>query len=186
MLKNFACIMTFLFCSASAYADNGVWPPQVLRFDFSGTNFVDTDNDTTPPQNTVSGWISLSVDDRMSGFGEVIAMNLVINGHSYKPSDVEWSYKPSDYPDQASFFFGSNNSHGSGADWFYLSSSMKGEVWMQYGSVGYSGFYESYDTVGTVTTLPPVPEPETYAMMLAGLSVVGLLARRRRSAATVS
>ena len=35
---------------------------------------------------------------------------------------------------------------------------------------------------GTVTT--PVPEPETYAMLIAGLSLVGTIVRRRRSAAS--
>ena len=32
--------------------------------------------------------------------------------------------------------------------------------------------------IGTVTA--PIPEPETYALMLAGLGVIGLLTRRRR------
>ncbi len=31
------------------------------------------------------------------------------------------------------------------------------------------------------TTLPPVPEPETYAMMLAGLGMLGFLARRKNA-----
>jgi hypothetical protein len=33
----------------------------------------------------------------------------------------------------------------------------------------------------TPSTTPPVPEPETYALMLGGLGVVGWLARRRRT-----
>jgi hypothetical protein len=35
---------------------------------------------------------------------------------------------------------------------------------------------------GGAVMLAPVPEPETYGMMLAGLGVLGFLARRRRSA----
>jgi hypothetical protein len=36
---------------------------------------------------------------------------------------------------------------------------------------------------GAVSMAAPVPEPETYGMMLAGLGVVGFLARRRKAAA---
>ncbi|MDR1854328.1 MAG: FxDxF family PEP-CTERM protein [Azoarcus sp.] len=32
----------------------------------------------------------------------------------------------------------------------------------------------------TITAVP-VPEPETYAMLLAGLGIVGMVARRRRN-----
>ncbi len=32
-----------------------------------------------------------------------------------------------------------------------------------------------------VNLLAPVPEPESYAMLLAGLSVLGLIARRRKT-----
>jgi hypothetical protein len=36
--------------------------------------------------------------------------------------------------------------------------------------------------LGTASTVTPVPEPETYALMLAGLGIVGAIARRRRNA----
>ena len=36
--------------------------------------------------------------------------------------------------------------------------------------------------LGTTSTVTPVPEPETYALMLAGLGIVGAIARRRRKA----
>ncbi len=49
--------------------------------------------------------------------------------------------------------------------------------------VGPNGGY-SYDhlNIDVVTTAAPVPEPETYALMLAGLGLVGFAARRRRAA----
>ncbi|WP_257800384.1 PEP-CTERM sorting domain-containing protein [Aquincola sp. J276] len=44
-------------------------------------------------------------------------------------------------------------------------------------------FNLSYSAVSNAvlysTALPPVPEPETYALMLAGLAAVGWVARRR-------
>ena len=36
--------------------------------------------------------------------------------------------------------------------------------------------------LGTTSTVTPVPEPETYALMLAGLGAMGVIARRRRKA----
>jgi hypothetical protein len=42
-------------------------------------------------------------------------------------------------------------------------------------------FKGNYVVVDDFTFTTPVPEPETYAMMLAGLGLIGFLARRRKS-----
>ena len=48
---------------------------------------------------------------------------------------------------------------------------------------GYSNFaLDSLTLTGDVNPLTPVPEPQTYALMLAGLGVLGAVARRRRQA----
>jgi hypothetical protein len=49
---------------------------------------------------------------------------------------------------------------------------------------GYSAAYDSAFNV-TVPVSPPVPEPETWALMFAGLGLVGAVARRRRAGGTV-
>lgn len=46
-----------------------------------------------------------------------------------------------------------------------------------------SGLYFDVTTSG-VTVAPPVPEPESYAMMLSGIALLGVFARRRKQSKT--
>ena len=51
----------------------------------------------------------------------------------------------------------------------------------QFGTVGWNNFSGS-DLAFKVVLTQPVPEPETYAMFLAGLGIMGAMARRRKQA----
>ncbi|MEO8922966.1 MAG: PEP-CTERM sorting domain-containing protein [Caldimonas sp.] len=39
---------------------------------------------------------------------------------------------------------------------------------------------QSFQVLGSIATVSPVPEPETYALLLAGLGAVGMMSRRRK------
>jgi len=48
-------------------------------------------------------------------------------------------------------------------------------------SIGmFSGGPESFPVYNLGTAVTPIPKPETYALMLAGLGAMGFIARRRK------
>lgn len=73
---------------------------------------------------------------------------------------------------------------GSGNSWLHYTGlvSLNGSTELVFSALGASNSYgASLDNV----SLTAVPEPETYAMMLAGLALMGAVARRRRNKHTV-
>ena len=63
---------------------------------------------------------------------------------------------------------------------FYTLENFGGNTQVLGGASLTSSFVASATGAGTELFLAPIPEPETYALMLAGLGAVGFMARRRR------
>lgn len=88
------------------------------------------------------------------------------------------------YNDVAGFYYGFDWQTG-GITWTQQTTELGAHVtFVASGPAGYSGMdIDNVSMVGLAPTNPtaPVPEPETWALMLAGLSAVAWGARRRRS-----
>ena len=75
---------------------------------------------------------------------------------------------------------GSDTATGLGGGFRYLNSALVDPLTLNFDWSDYSAQHLAYTaTFGTATA---VPEPETYAMLLAGLGMMGVVARRRRQA----
>lgn len=88
-----------------------------------------------------------------------------------------------DTPGNALSFIANNpGAGGSSADALYSSSTITnlaaGEYTLTFSKVG--GAFNSMKVDDVSLSVTAVPEPETYLLMLAGLSVIGFVARRRR------
>ena len=70
------------------------------------------------------------------------------------------------------------NTLGGGAVFIALST---GKYFYSVSAAAMGAFAGFYNLTSTVVPISPVPEPVTYAMMLAGLGAVGFLARRRKN-----
>jgi hypothetical protein len=112
---------------------------------------------------------SFTIADPGSLSGDVVAINFGsynILGLTVTLQDASFAVIGSDNTPADGFSFGS----------LAAGSYALNVLGFATGSQG--GFYAG----GLIAETAPIPEPETYALMLAGLGIVGFIARRRRSA----
>jgi hypothetical protein len=101
--------------------------------------------------------------------------NLAFNGESFNPKGDSAAFIETNYFGTAGLFAG--NARGTDADLFFISASSYEPF--DSATINRLMGVASFDGSAISFTVPAVPEPETYAMLLAGLGIVGFMARRR-------
>ena len=172
MFKRFSgAIAALILCTASAQAAD-------FRLDFTATNFgVPLFGSGPAPFNLATGHIVFSADTLSSDWTEVIDFDLTVGSAHYKLSDVGVEL----FADGAYIggLLSAANGVQLGTDDFLASfhtTQSSQNFWFGYSSKEEKGFWSAQDIKQTVTA---IPEPETYAMMLGGLALLGAVARRK-------
>lgn len=118
--------------------------------------------------NTLRGAPSASVNNGV--------MTLDLSGLAGEFAGYSFSFAPDNNPVTAVSMFDANHYYYT-ADWSHVVQD--GEVFVLTTGTTYLGF-TGWTFEGHLEGIAAVPEAETYAMMMAGLSLVGLMAHRRR------
>lgn len=125
-------------------------------------SFLDTWNFTIPSNTFATGSVS-NLSIKLPGLNLYNIADLAVNLYSGTDN---------------SLISNLNNSPGSTADLKIGSGTFTpGKYFFTVGGHADGNYGGQY--VFAVSALPPVPEPETYAMLLAGLGLMGTIARRR-------
>lgn len=169
--------VSLLFCVSAAQSAQ-------YKFDFSATGAWIGSHVKPSADSQVSGsfiFTAASVGDTPT---TIDAVSLVLDGHSFGLADVgfrPWGYR--------SLLAGGThngvNAMAGGTNDFSLHLNLyENEGTFSYTSeVHPSRIWDSTSFTYSYTPLATVPEADTYAMLLAGLGVMGLLARRRKNQA---
>lgn len=129
-------------------------------------NFVLTDYSTTPPTNQLVDFVQLNTQSQTPTVGFSLGGYTLVNVRMFW---IEGQQVPSTVPE----FLANQNLPG-------VLPAFQGRLALDFAPTGNPTgplSYVFYD--GLAVT--PVPEPETYAMLLAGLGLLALVARRRKA-----
>lgn len=138
-----------------------------------------TDPDSSVGTNTLSGIdFTLSASGGTSGTWTLSAFDT--NGPAYAnlPLYMDFVAVLKAGNGYAAYFFDDVTVGGSNDGTWTIAFTNKG------GQIPDLSHLSLYTRLGADGSIPPIPEAETYAMMLAGLGLVGLMAHRRRRQAS--
>src|SRR6185503_5041411 len=186
-----ACAMAFLLSAASAFAQivpiasYSYDPPTLSPYDDSAG--VKLNDGILPSDDPIllGPWVGLpnfsqwSVSFLLDGPHSIDSISLWMSNWQTLTGSIVARVGPD------ATFAGAVSTHGAlplgSAGWVVLPvGGETGEIWTIYGS----GFSGSFTFLGEVrfehSVTSHIPEPETYAMLLAGLGLLGFEARRRK------
>jgi hypothetical protein len=173
-------ILTLFAVLASFVATTAAASP--LQWTLSGATFADSTVATgsffyDASTNTYSNWNITTATGTGLAFGFI---PVPMTGYAYAPASsfVTGASNASHFQLQQINFI-------SGFDLTFTQSLTQSGGTVSLGTAGGSSEHASSIvsrllTSGVVTAAAPIPEPSTYALMLAGLGFVGLVANRRR------
>ena len=155
---------SFSLSPSYAFVQSSNYGIDSFGFNFSGSNIINSSNISDLP----TGW-SLSTNKNQDGFGRfefvldttgsgrVPTLNFNISGLGGMTADETLGY------------FALNSSNNAGQGSFYFASHVAGFSAGSQTSAFFAG-----------STVAPIPEPESYSLMLTGLGLLGFIARRRK------
>jgi hypothetical protein len=181
----------FFALAIAASSSHGTAQAVPVTLQFTATDFYNVccSPFTNPiPSTPISGTIVWDAADAHSPINSLTSVNMPIDGHSYTLADTGFVT-----PWMAPTFFVLG-----GAPYGALSMGFSGGIYYDDFSLTWSAdtltpqafSYSSSASHGawgsqtftnfSITTAPAVPEPETYAMLLAGLGLLGFAAQCRK------
>lgn len=160
-------------------------------FSFTATYFV------SPGFNNADGYSVSVIANQYGEFNDVRTFGLTLQGSLIATPSESFEIKLQNGPNGFFGVWGSSGTLQDGALWLLSADPLKvaralesktlyeyvqtgSTAFIQRSSFYLTSFQDTTNGVVPVTPLPAVPEPETYAMLLAGLGILGFVARRRK------
>jgi len=161
--------------AAAAIGSTGGVSATNYWLNFTATDFV-SNNGTFAPQETVHGTLLLDINDAHGWVDAVHHVDLEIAGHAYKVEEIAIDVR---YPN--SVLFGAEHASarltpGTNDFWFIANMDRNAAKFAYMTPQSPTSMFDAKSITYAFT--PAVPEPSAIVLAMAGLSLVGLKARR--------